>query len=243
MTHPRVWISVGEGSAVTVVEEYLGEGETASFTNAVTEIETGENARVEHIRLQREGSSGFHIGSLSARLARNAHLISHSLSTGGKLVRIDIDAVLAEEGAETTLNGLYLPTARQHVDHHTHVDHAAPHTSSRQVYKGVLGGKSRGVFNGRVVIRSGAQKVEAAQANHNLLLSREALVNTNPELEIFADDVKAQHGATIGQIEEEHLFYLRSRGLTAAEARRLMIFAFANEMLDRHSGGPRSRKG
>lgn len=233
MTHPRVWIQVGEGSSVTVIEEYVGEGETASFTNTVTEIEALANTRVEHVRIQREGPAGFHIGSVSARLARNASLISHSLSVGGKLARIDIDILMDGEGAESILNGLYSPAGRQHVDHHTHVDHAAPHTSSREIYKGVLGGKARAVFNGRVIIRPGAQKVEAAQSNHNLLLSREALVNTNPELEIFADDVKAQHGATVGQIEEDHLFYLRSRGLSEAEARRMMISAFTGEMLDR----------
>jgi Fe-S cluster assembly protein SufD len=238
VSHPRVLVLAEEGSQVTILEEYVGDAEAAYFTNAVTEILVGPNASVTHVKLGREGKGGSHIGLVSAVLDRDGRFASHCISMGGRLARTDIDVVLREEGSECTLNGLYLVADRQHVDHHTLVDHASPHTRSGELYKGVLDDKATAVFNGRVVIRPRAQKVEAGQSNNNLLLSKEALVNTNPELEIFADDVKAQHGATVGQLNEDHLFYLRSRGLAEEEARQLLIFAFAGEMIDRvpHDG-------
>ena len=231
--HPRVMIELAPGSRARVIEEFVGPDDTATFTDPVTEILVGENASLDHLKLQREGLESIHIGTLAARLGRNARFTSHSLSFGGRLVRTDIDAMMYGEGSECTLNGLYAVAGRQHVDHHTYVDHKSPHTASRQLYKGVLDGKATGVFNGRVLIREGAQRIDASQTNNNLLLSNEALVNTNPELEIFADDVKARHGATIGQIDEEALFYLCSRGIERGEARRIMIQGFAGEMLDR----------
>jgi Fe-S cluster assembly protein SufD len=233
LSSPRVLVIVEDGAAVTILEEYVGPDDTVYFTNSVTELVLGKNASAEHVRLQREGTDAFHIGSVSARLSRDSRFTSHAVSLGGGLSRTDVDAVLEGEGAECAFFGLYLPTGRQHVDHHTHVDHAAPHTVSRELYEGVLDDKATAVFNGRVLIRPEAQKVDASQSNNNLLLSNDALVNTNPELEIFADDVKAQHGATIGQIEEEHLFYLRSRGIDEEAARRILIFGFAGKMIDR----------
>jgi Fe-S cluster assembly protein SufD len=232
---PRVLIEVEDGAEAKLVEEYSGVGGESTFTCGVTELFLGKNASLEHTRIQNEPDSGFNIGSVSARLARDSRLTSHVVSLGGRLSRLDLDVVLEGEGSEVDLNGLYFPTDHQHMDHHTLVDHAVPHTASRELYEGVLDGKATGVFNGRVIIRSDAQKVDASQTNNNLLLSDEALVNTNPELEIFADDVKAQHGATVGQIEDEHLFYLRSRGIGTEEARQLLISAFAGKMIDRIS--------
>jgi Fe-S cluster assembly protein SufD len=231
--HPRVLIVAGEGTQAVILEDYAGTADTAYFTNAVTEIAVGPNASVTHIKLEREGARAFHIGVTAAAVERDGRLASHAVSVGGKLVRCDLDAVLRGEGAACRLDGLYLARDRQHVDHHTRVDHVAPHTASRELYKGVLGDRATGVFNGRVVIHPQAQKVEAAQTNNNLLLSEEALVNTNPELEIFADDVKAQHGATVGQLDPDHVFYLRSRGLGEDEARRILIHAFAGEMIEK----------
>ena len=233
LSSPRVLVMVEDGAEATILEEHVGPDETVYFTNSVTEFVLGNNASAEHVRLQREGSDAFHIGSVSARLSRDSRFTSHAVSLGGRLSRTDVDAVLDGEGAECTLNGLYLPTGRQHVDHHTYVDHASPHTVSHELYEGVLDDKATGVFNGRILIRPQAQKVDASQSNNNLLLSNDALVNTNPELEIFADDVKAQHGATIGQIEDEHLFYLRSRGIDERAARHILIRGFAGKMIDR----------
>jgi Fe-S cluster assembly protein SufD len=231
--HPRILVSVGAGAQVTLVEEYAGPGGSVYLQNAVTEAHIGENGSLHHVKLTRESDEAFHVGTLAARLERAARLGSHSVSLGGRLARHDIDVVLAGEGAEVDLLGLYAVTGRQHVDHYTSVDHASPHTVSREHYKGVLDGRSSGVFHGRIRVRPGAQKIESAQTNHNLLLSPEALVNTNPELMIEADDVQARHGATIGQVDPDQLFYLRSRGLGVEVARRLLIQGFAGEMADR----------
>jgi Fe-S cluster assembly protein SufD len=238
LAFPRVLIHLEDGAEAKVVEEYSGTGGESTFACGVTELFLGRNSSLEHIRIQNEPENSFHIGSVSAHLLRDSRLKSHVVSLGGRLSRVDLDVVLKEEGSEADLNGLYFPTGRQHMDHHTWVDHAAAHTASRELYEGVLDDKATAVFNGRVIIRSDAQKVDAAQTNNNLLLSDEALVNTNPELEIFADDVKAQHGATVGQIEDEHLFYLRSRGIGAEEAKQLLISAFAGKMIDRISVEP-----
>ena len=235
---PRVLIHIEDGAEAKVVEEYSGTGGESFFTCGVTELFLGRNASVEHTRIQNEPENGFHIGVVTARLQRDSRLISHVVSLGARLSRVDLDVVLEEEGSEADLGGLYFPTGRQHMDHHTLVDHAAAHTASRELYEGILDGKSTAVFNGRVVIRSDAQKVDAAQTNNNLLLSDDALVNTNPELQIFADDVKAQHGATVGQIEDEHMFYLRSRGIGEKEARQILISAIAGKMIDRISVDP-----
>jgi Fe-S cluster assembly protein SufD len=239
-TYPRVLVILEDGAEAVLVEEYLGSEDgpevgSATFAAPVTEVYLGRNAGLQHLRLVRESALGIHLGLLAVRQDRDSRYTSHAFALGGRLLRLDLDLALAGDGAEATLNGLYLCRGKEHVDHHTRVDHVAPHTRSRELYKGVLSGKSSAVFNGRVVIRPHAQKVDAGQVNRNLLLSDTALVNTNPELEILADDVKAQHGATVGQIEDDHLFYLRSRGIPEDESRRLLIDAFVGEMIDRVS--------
>jgi Fe-S cluster assembly protein SufD len=231
--YPRVVLVVEDGAEAQVVEEYASAAETPYFTCSVTEIWVGENAALDHVRLERESDRGFHLGVSAAVVGRNGRYRSHAVSLGGRLTRLDLDVALSGEGAEGILNGLYLPSGRRHVDHHTRVEHRSPHTTSIELYKGVLSGKATAVFNGRIVIAPGAQQSDAAQTNNNLLLSGEALVNTNPELEIFADDVKARHGATIGQLEDDALFYLRSRGLDETSARRLLVYAFAKDLVER----------
>lgn len=231
--HPRVVVLVGDGAEAVVMEEYVSLGDGDTFTNPVTEIDLGANASLDHYRVQRESERAMHFGETAVRQGRDSRFTGYSLSLGGRLVRQDIGVTLAGEGSECTLNGLYVLAGSQHADHHTRVDHAASHTTSRELYKGVLDGKATGVFNGWVRIREGVAKIDAAQTNNNLLLSGEALVNTNPELEIFSDDVKATHGATVGQIEDEELFYLRSRGIDHETARHILIQGFAGEMLDR----------
>jgi Fe-S cluster assembly protein SufD len=230
--HPRVLVIGEPGSRATIVEEYLTRGEGATFTNAVSELFVDANAHLRYLRVQHESEETFHFATVAARLERDANLESVSVALGGGLSRTDLNVGLYGEGGNCTLNGLYAVAGRQTVDHHTFVDHAVPHTSSRQLYKGLLGGHSRAVFNGQILIRDGAQKSDAQQANANLLLSRDAMVNTNPQLRIFADDIKCRHGATIGQMDEDRVFYLRSRGLDEATARRLLMRAFAAEILE-----------
>lgn len=231
--HPRVWIEAETGARGLVIEEYAGEPGAEAFVNPVTEVRVGANAAVECIRLQHETDETVHVGAHAVRLERDARYTHHSLALGARLSRLDVDAVLSGPGAEVHLNGLFLLRGKEHADHHLTVDHAAAHTTSRQLYKGVLDDRSAGVFNGRVIVRKDAQRVDAGQTNNNLLLSEEALVNTNPELQIFADDIQAQHGATIGQIDEDQLFYLRSRGLDRETARQMLIEAFARDVVDR----------
>jgi Fe-S cluster assembly protein SufD len=233
--YPRILILVeDEGQALLIEDHAGGEG----LTCPVTEVRLGTNAFLQHVRLDRTGHEGMHLGLVAVHQGRDSRYVSDVAALGARLARLDLDLSLAGEGAECILNGLYMPVGSQQVDHHTRVSHEAPHTTSRELYKGVLGGKASAVFNGRIVIREGAVGVDAGQTNNNLLLSDKALVNTNPELEIFADDVKAQHGATIGQIEDEPLFYLRSRGLEEREARRMLIEAFAGEMIGKIGNGP-----
>ena len=225
--HPRVIVLIGDGAEAVVLEEYVSLSGGEAFTNPVTEIDLGANASLDHYRVQRENERTMHFGEIAVRQGRDSRFTGYSVSLGGRLVRQDIGVTLAGDGSECALNGLYVIAGNQHVDHHTRVDHAASHTVSRELYKGVLDGKATGVFNGWVRIREGVAKIDAAQTNNNLLLSGGALVNTNPELEIFSDDVKATHGATVGQIEDEELFYLRSRGLDLQTARHLLIQGFA----------------
>jgi len=233
VTHPRTLVVAGRNSQATVVEIYAGPARGGYLTNAVTEVVLGENAVIDHYKVQNEGSSAFHIATIEAHQSRSANFYSHSVSIGGALVRNDINVVLDGEGADCTLDGLYVESGSQHVDNHTLIDHAKPHGSSRELYKGILDGKSFGVFNGSVIVRKDAQKTDARQTNKNLLLSEEAEINTKPQLEIFADDVKCSHGATVGQIDQEALFYLRSRGLDIGAARGLLLYAFSNEIIDR----------
>jgi FeS assembly protein SufD len=233
MSHPRSLIVAGDRSQSRIVETYVGiRGETY-FSNAVTEIVAGENAVLDHYRVQEESREAYHIGSLHVHAARSATFSSHSFAIGGRLVRNDVFALLDGEGAECTLNGLYLADGERLIDNHTTIDHAKPHCPSHEVYKGILGGKAKAVFNGKIIVRPDAQKTDAKQTNRALLLTDDATINTKPQLEIFADDVKCTHGAAIGQLDDDALFYLRARGLTFAEARDMLIHAFAGEILDR----------
>jgi len=232
-THPRTLIVAGRESRVSVVETYVGlDDANVYFTNAVSEISADDNAQVSHYRIQAESPSAFHISTQYSRQKRDTRCSLHNINFGGRLVRHDIVSVLDGEGAYCRLNGLNLTRDRQHVDNHTVLDHAKPHGDSRELYKGILEGDSRTVFNGRIVVRPDAQKTDAKQSSRNLLLSRGALAHVRPQLEIYANDVRCTHGATIGQLDEDAVFYLRSRGLCDAEARNLLIAAFAGEVLE-----------
>ncbi len=236
--HPRNLIVVGEDSQAVIIESYVSLESDVSFTNAVTEIIGGENTVVTHYRLQRESEKVFHIATVQSHLQERSNFLSHSITLGGRLVRNDVNAVLDGEGIECTLDGLYLMSGEQHVDNHTRIDHVKPHCSSRELYKGILGGRSRGVFNGKIYVHKAAQKTDAKQTNKNLLLSEGAAINTKPQLEIYADDVKCTHGSTIGQIDPDALFYLRSRGIGIESARGLLTYAFASEMVNRIRSEP-----
>ncbi len=231
VSHPRTLIVAGEGSRVGVVETHAGLLDGAYLTNAVTEIVAGSGSVVEHCKIQRESETAYHIGSLHISQDRDSVFNSNSISLGGALVRNDIDVSLNAQGGDCTLNGLYVTHGRQHVDNHTRIIHARPHCTSRELYKGILDDSSTGVFNGSIVVRKDAQKTNARQTNKNLLLSEDALVNTRPQLEIFADDVKCTHGATIGQLSQDEMFYLRSRGIGEESARTLLTYAFASEIV------------
>ncbi len=233
VSHPHYVVLVERGAEVRLVESYLGFDGPASFTNAAAEIVAANGSNVDHYRIQRESASAFHIGSQRLLQAEGAVLQDHSLSLGGRIARLDIHSLLDGEGADLTLNGLYVGKGPQHVDHHTLIDHRKPHGTSRELYKGVLGDAASGVFNGRIIVRPGAQKTNAQQTNKNLLLSEEALVNTNPQLEIEADDVKCAHGATIGQLDKDALFYLRTRGIGPAEATAILTRGFIADVNDR----------
>jgi len=233
VSQPRVLIDVSSGGSARVTETYFALGDDAYFTNAVTDMAVGENAQLDHCRLQLEGPAAYHVATIASCQARSSELVSHNVSLGGRLVRHDVQAVLEGEGANCVLDGLYLTRAEQHMDNHTTIDHAMPHCDSREVYKGILDDRSRAVFNGRIVVRPDAQKTDAKQSNPNLLLSNGALAHTRPQLEIYADDVKCTHGATVGRLDEDAIFYLRSRGIGLDEARKVLIRAFADEVLDR----------
>jgi Fe-S cluster assembly protein SufD len=221
---------VGAGSQVQIVERYSGSGRY--FTNAVTEIVVGENSVVEHVKLEEESGEAFHVATIQVQQARNSNFKSHNISLGGLLVRNDINPVLST-GSEGTVNGLYLLNGKQHVDNHTAIDHAQPYANSHELYKGILDGSSSAVFNGKIFVRKDAQKTDAKQTNKNLVLSENATINTKPELQILADDVRCTHGATVGQLDEEALFYLRARGVAKADARNLLIYAFARDVIER----------
>jgi len=231
VTHPRTLVFVGPGAHCTIGEYYLG-GEDPYFTNAVTEIVVGDGAVVDHYKVQLEGPRAYHIATMQVQLGRSANFSSHSISLGGALVRNDVNAVLSE-GTEATLNGLYIVNGTQHIDNHTVIDHAKPHGTSHELYKGILDGKAQAVFNGRIIVRKDAQKTDSKQTNKNLVLSDEAVINTKPELQILADDVRCTHGATIGQLDSEALFYMQSRGIGKSDARSLLTYAFAQDIVDR----------
>ena len=234
MTHPRNLIVAEDQSQVAVIEDYASVGgESVVFSNAVTELIAGESTVAQHYLVEREHLKAFNMQTLRIQQGRSANVASHSVLLGGGLVRNNVHPVLAGEGGECLINGLFLGTGRQHLDNYMHVEHASPHCGSRQFYNGILDGQAHGVFHGRIVVHKDAQKTDAKQTNRNLLLSDDAQIDTKPQLEIYADDVKCTHGATIGQIEENALFYLRSRGLSEAEARKMLLMAFAEECVER----------
>jgi Fe-S cluster assembly protein SufD len=221
-----------------VVEDYVSVKSGVMFSNVVTELVVGEGAVVAHYMIEREDMQALNVSTLRIQQERNANVESHSVLLGGALVRNNVHPVLAGEGGECLINGLYIGKGRQHMDNYMLVEHAKPHCNSRQFYNGILDEQAHGVFHGRIIVHKDAQKTDAKQTNRNLLLSDEAQIDTKPQLEIYADDVKCTHGATIGQVEENALFYLRSRGLDEAAARRLLLYAFASECLDRMRTGP-----
>jgi Fe-S cluster assembly protein SufD len=231
VNYPRNLIVAEEASQVAIVETYAGSG--PYFTCAVTEMVAGPAAVIDHYKVQRESLEAFHLATFQIHADRACTPSSHSISIGGALVRNDVNALLAGEGVDCTLNGLYLAEGRQFVDNHMRVEHAAPHCDSHELYKGILDGKARAVFNGLIHVRHGAQKTDAKQSNRNLLLSRDAIANSNPQLEIFADDVKCTHGSTVGQLDDDAVFYLRSRGIGEAAARSILTYAFASDIVER----------
>ena len=230
---PRNLILADAGSQLTLLESYVSTVDASYFNNAVTELILGEGAVVEHGKFQEESPSAYHMAAVHAHLGRNCSFISHSVAVGARLSRNSIRTVLAGEGVECVLNGLYLTRGDQLADHHMVVEHAQPHCNSHEYYNGILDGRSKGVFHGRILVRQAAQKTDAKQTNKNLLLSEDATADTKPQLEIYADDVKCTHGATVGQLNEESIFYLRARGIGAATARRMLIHAFAGEIIER----------
>lgn len=231
--HVRNLVLAEAGAQATIVEHYLGGGDAATLTTAVTRVQAAADARITHLKLQQEAEQAIHLARIDAVQARGAMFASHSLSFGARLARNDIHTRFDGEGCEALLNGLYHVDGRRQVDHHTSIDHARPRGSSREFYRGLLDGNSRGVFVGRIVVAQDAQRSDAMQRCDNLLLSRLAEADARPELEIYADDVKCAHGATVGQIDDDSLFYLQSRGLDEAHARRLLTYAFAAAVLER----------
>jgi Fe-S cluster assembly protein SufD len=233
VSHPRNLVIAEAGSQAAVVETFLGAAGEPYFTNAVTEVVLGDGAVLDFSKLEREGDAAFHVATTAVSLGRNSNFTSHSISLGGALARNDLNVRFDAEGADCTLNGLFLGNGTQLLDNHTLIDHAMPHGTSRELYKGILDGKSRGIFHGKIIVRPDAQKTDAMQTNKNLLLSKESLVNSEPALEIFADDVKCRHGSTIGQLDAAAMFYLRSRGIGEDEARSLLVYAFASDVASR----------
>ena len=231
MSHPRNLIALGRQAGASIIETYAGIPDSEYFTNTHTSILAQAGARLDYYKIQQESQRAYHIGKTRISQEADSRVDCHALSLGGKLARWDIDVELVEPGAEINLNGLYLTGSRQHVDNHTLVEHKQPHTTSNEHYRGIMNGRSRAVFNGKVIVHEQAQKTEAHQSNANLLLSADAEVDTKPELEIYADDVKCSHGATVGRLDENMLFYLRSRAVDEDTARSLLTYAFADEVI------------
>ncbi len=236
--HTRNVVAAGKGSQATVIESYVSLGDSTYLNNIVTEIALEESAAIQHYKLQEESLQGYHVATLQIHQPRDSRFRSHSVSIGGALVRNDINTVLDAEGAECDLNGLYIVNGRQHVDYHIRIDHNRPYGTSREYFKGILGDRARAVFNGQVYVHPDAQKTDASQTNKNLLLSRDAEVDTKPQLEIYADDVKCSHGATVGQLDEEMLFYLRSRGIDERVARGMLTYGFAHDIVEQMDLAP-----
>ncbi len=238
VAHPRTLVTVGENAEASLIETFVDETDGVHFTNPVTEVRLGPGSRLDHYRLQHEGPEAYHIGTLAVAQGRDSRYANLNASLGGRLARLDVDVDFQAPGGDATLNGLYVVAGNQHVDNHTRVDHRAPHCTSREYYKGILDEESSGVFYGKVFIHKDAQKSDASQSNKNLLLSTKALANSTPALEIHADDVKAAHGSTTGQLDKDAVFYLRSRGIDLETARSVLTFAFARDVLTRVRAEP-----
>ena len=234
----RILILTGESSQAKIIESYHSLDESVYFNNITTEIKVGANANIEHYKVQQESTRAFHIATLQVDQQRDSTFTSHSVSLGAQLARNDINSWMGEEGATCNLYGLYVADGRQHTDFHTRIDHAKPHCTSNEYYKGILDGHSRAVFNGQVHVHPDAQKSDAQQSNNNLLLSKNAEVDTKPQLEIYADDVTAAHGATVGQLDENMMFYLRSRGIDYNSAHALLVYGFAHSVIEKMSLEP-----
>ncbi len=230
--HPRNLIVAERHASAAVIESYVALGDATYYTNAVTEVVVEDGATLRHVKVQRESPRAFHVHTIEASEGRDSHFLSFSFATGAALSRTNVYTTLGGEGGGATLNGLYVVDGEQHVDHQTRIDHAEPNCFSREIYKGILDGSSHGVFNGKVYVRPVAQKTDGKQTNNNLLLSERARVDTKPQLEIFADDVKCTHGATVGRLDEQALFYMKSRGIGDARARNLLTYAFAADVLE-----------
>ena len=229
---PRNLVVIDRHAKATVIESYAGLTDDRYFTNAVTEAVIGDGATLTHLKLQRESPRAYHVGTLDVRQARDSHFFSFSFAIGAALSRTNIYTELRGEGCGATLNGLYLGDGDQHIDHQTRIEHVEPNCYSRELYKGILDGASHGVFNGKVYVHPEAQKTDGKQTNNTLLLSERAQIDTKPQLEIFADDVKCTHGATVGRLDETSLFYMKSRGINARTARELLTYAFAADVLE-----------
>ena len=237
MVHPRNLLLIEREAQAEIIEEYVSVGRGTVLSNSATELAAGESSTVSHYMIEREHEKAFNISTLRVQQERSANVASHSVLLGGGLVRNNVHPVLAGEGGECLINGLFIGSGRQHLDNYMYVEHASPHSSSRQFYNGILDEAAHGVFHGRIVVHKNAQKTDAKQTNRNLLLSDDAQIDTKPQLEIYADDVKCTHGATIGQLEENALFYLRSRGIDEVSARGLLLGAFAHECVGRMRPG------
>jgi Fe-S cluster assembly protein SufD len=230
--HPRVLVVAGANSQVRIAQTFIGVKDDVYFNNAVVEVVVGEGAIVDYYTDQRESERAFHIANIQAHVATKGVFSSHAFSIGARIQRHDVGIALKGEGADCTMNGVYLADGERLMDTHTSLDHAMPHCTSHELYKGILAGKAKAVFNGRIIVRLDAQKTDAKQTNRALLLSDDATINSNPQLEIFADDVKCTHGAAVGQLDEEAMFYLQARGLTRIEARDMLLHAFAGEVIE-----------
>jgi len=228
---PRLLVVAEENSSATIIESFVSTNGGRYFTNAVAEVVVKDGAKLEHYRLQRENKQAFHVTTTSADLGRSSRYDTTSINLGAQLSRHDVSVVMDHEGAETSVDGLYMVGSDQHTDTHSVIDHKQPHCNSHQLYKGILDGNGRAVFNGKIYVREGAQKTDAMQTNKNLLLSNKARIDTKPQLEIFADDVKCAHGAAVGQIDPEELFYLTARGITPELGRNLLTYGFAEEVI------------
>ncbi len=234
MSHPRVLVVAEEGALATIIESYVAPNDEAVyFTNAVTEVIVNQDANLTHYRLQSESTNAFHIATTQVQQEGKSTYASYAIAVGGNIARHTLNAKLEGEHIESTIDGLYVVTGKQHCDNHTTIDHAQPHCNSYQLYKGIMDDRARAVFNGKIFVRAGALLTDAKQLNKNLLLSANAHIDTKPQLEIFADDVKCTHGATVGQLEEDELFYLRSRGLKTETARALLTFGFAEDVISK----------